>query len=311
MDPYYNTTFFKWCCVLWRRMQVFDITDLYPDEIQLCILMLFALIAGLLGVLLVLSKNTLLANSISHTMLLGIVLAFIGGQYFLPGVSSIPSLAIYASACAVGLVTCYIIDRLSRIQFLSIDSSNAMVFSLFFALGIAIISVYSRNAHIGPELLMGDPDALEAGDIPGTFFAALLTVVAIPILLRGCTVAIFDPSFATVSGFRPTLFMRLMLLLTSMASIVAFRAVGFVMTMAFFVIPPLISRTRAKSIGSMLGLSAGISLIIAFLSVGLSRHLYTVYALSVSTGAFAAVLLAVLYFLACIVPTTTRSSTFS
>jgi manganese/zinc/iron transport system permease protein len=207
---------------------------------------------------------------------------------------------IYSSACAVGLATCYIIDRLSKVQYLSKDSSNGMVFSLFFALGIAIISIYSKNAHVGPELLMGDPDALEPGDIPGIFFAALTTVVAVPFLLRGCTVAIFDPSFAAVSGFNPNMFMQFVLLLTSMASIIAFRAVGFVMTMAFFVLPPLLSRMRATSIAGMLGLSATYSLIVAFLAVGLSRHLYTVYALSVSTGAFAAVLLAVVFFVACV-----------
>lgn len=295
MDPYYNTTFFEWVAVLWKRVVSFHGGALYSDEIQLSVLVLFGITSSLLGVFLVLSKNILLANSISHTMLFGLVIAFIAMQYVRPDTYLLPSTVIYGAAAIVGLGTCSIVERLSKLQYLSVDSSNAMVFSFFFALGIAIISVYSKNAHIGPELLMGDPDALFESDIPAVFVTALLTMVAIPLMLRRTTIAIFDPSFATVSGFKPDLCMRIVLLLTSVASIVAFRAVGFVMTMAFFVFPALIAKTRATSVVQMLTFAAIVSMSVAFLSVGLSRHLYTVYGIPIATGAFAAVLLALVY----------------
>jgi manganese/zinc/iron transport system permease protein len=170
-----------------------------------------------------------------------------------------------------------------------------MVFSTLFALGVTLLSLWSRNSHAGPEMLMGDPDALTTGDIPMVFFVACCTFLIGLFFLRGFQVAIFDSNFALLSGFRPSLLHHLLLALVALASVSAFRAVGFVMTLAFFVIPPLMARLWTHSLRSLLLCSVGVSVVTVIVAVALGRHLLTVYYLPVSTGALAAVLLAVLY----------------
>jgi manganese/zinc/iron transport system permease protein len=298
MDPYFDATFFGWFCILLSRIFSFQITELFSDEIQLIVMGLFAFSASFLGVFLVLKRLTMMANALSHTMLLGIVVALMisssqreGNVEFL----SPPDWAIIVASLAIGFLTGFLTQQLARVRLIKEDASNGMVFSALFALGVTVLSLWSRNAHAGPELLMGDPDALLTDDIPIVFFVACLTVFVGWLFLRGFSVAIFDSSFAVMSGFRPALFLHLLLAQVALTSISAFRAVGFVMTLAFFVIPPLVARLWTNSLRSLLMCSMCIGVGTVVAAVALGRHLLTVYYLPVSTGALAAVLLAVLY----------------
>jgi manganese/zinc/iron transport system permease protein len=301
MDPYFDATFFEWFWIFISRIFSFQKTELFPDEIQLIVMGLFALSASFLGVLLVLKRLTMMANALSHTMLLGIVVALmISASHREQHVEVLsPSdSAIVVASLAVGFLTGFLIQQLARVRLIKEDASNGMVFSALFALGVTVLSLWSRNAHAGSELLMGDPDALQTGDIPIVFGC---------LFLRGFSVAIFDSSFAVMSGFRPTLFFYLLLAQVALTSISAFRAVGFVMTLAFFVIPPLIARLWTESLRPLLLWSMCIGTGTVVIAIALGRHFLTVYFLPVSTGALAAVLLAVLYAGALCLQTVSRS----
>jgi manganese/zinc/iron transport system permease protein len=298
MDPYVDATFFEWFYILFSRIFSFRVTELFPDEIQLCVMGLFASSAGFLGVFLVLKRLTMMANAMSHTMLLGIVIACIIGATFQSGSTGSvtpPDWIIIGASLAIGLLTGFLTQQLASVQLIKEDSSNGMVFSALFALGVTLLSLWSRNSHAGPELLMGDPDALTSSDIPMVLFVACITFLMGLPLLRGFTVAIFDSNFALLSGFRPSLFHHLLLVLVALVTVSAFRAVGFVMTLAFFVIPPLMTRLWAHTLRSLLLWSVAMSVVTVAAAVALGRHLLSVYYLPVSTGALSAVLLAVLY----------------
>jgi manganese/zinc/iron transport system permease protein len=312
MDPYFDATFFGWFCILFSRIFSFRQSELFPDEIQLIVMGLFAVSASFLGVLLVLKRLTMMANALSHTMVLGIVVALMittsHREDALEFISP-PEWAIIVAALAIGLLTGFLTQQLSRIRVIKEDASNGMVFSALFALGVTLLSVWSRNAHAGPEILMGDPDALQVSDIPIVLLSACSTLTIGIIFLRGFSVAIFDPSFAVMSGFRPLLLYHLLLAQVALTSISAFRAVGFVMTLAFFVIPPLIARLFVQSLRHHLLWSMCIGVGTVVISIALSRHLLTVYYLPVSTGALAVVLLTLLFVVAlCIQMATFRRS---
>jgi len=293
MDLYFTSHFFSWFWVFISRIPVLitgQYSHLYPDEIQLFVMALFAISSSFLGVFLVLKRLTMMANAISHTMLLGIVLAFILSPSHAPS-----EWLVVAAALAVALLTGVFIQELSRVWCVKEDASNGIVFSSLFALGITALSLWSRNTHAGPELLMGNPDALQERDI---FLVAVVAISALftgIIFIRGFTMAIFDPTFATVSGFMPALFSHIMLAQVALTTVSAFRAVGFVMTLSFFVIPPLIARRLTSTLVSMLFCSVGVSLFSIIISVALARHLFSTLYLPVSTGALAAVLLGGVY----------------
>lgn len=80
-NPYHGHSLFEFLGEFAKRMSSFvtgglSLDQLVSDEIQILSLMGVAISSALVGSFLVLRKMTMLANSLSHTILMGIVLAF-------------------------------------------------------------------------------------------------------------------------------------------------------------------------------------------------------------------------------------------
>ena len=108
-------------------------------EIQL-IAALTAAACAIPGVFLVLRKMSMVSDSITHTILLGIVLAF-----FLTNDLSSPLLMI--GAAVMGPVTVWLTELLTKTRLLSEDSATGMVFPLLFSIAVILITRYAGTAH--------------------------------------------------------------------------------------------------------------------------------------------------------------------
>ncbi len=185
MDAYFEATFFTWFSLFFHRAWSGFPGGLTSDEVQLFIFTLFASNAAILGSFLVLSRLTMMANAISHTMILGIV----GSLYFQQqtgfranshhhGIMPHSDPLIFLFSTGTALLTSFLTRLLSQFRYIREDAANAIVFSSLFSIGITIISIVTRNAHAGTELIMGNPDALSQYDIfqvaVATGFASLL-----------------------------------------------------------------------------------------------------------------------------------------
>ena len=80
-NPYHGQTIWGFIFLFIKRMTAaltgqlpFD--QLASDEVQVLVLMGVAISSALVGTFLILRRMTMLANSLSHTILMGIVLAF-------------------------------------------------------------------------------------------------------------------------------------------------------------------------------------------------------------------------------------------
>jgi manganese/zinc/iron transport system permease protein len=296
VNPYFDTTFFQWFSVLFHRLISLDYETLYPDEIQLIVMGAFSISASVLGALLVLKRLTMMANALSHTILLGIVASFIVASYFAITIDDLPpDWLLNVATLLVAILTCVMIEKLTVVYGIKEDASNGMVFSALFALAITLLCLWSKNTYAGPELLMGDPEALEQRDISSVALNTLITLLLVWVLSRGFTLAIFDPAFSVVSGFRPELFSRVLLLLVVFSVTSAFRAIGFIITVSFFAIPPLCARMWTHRLSSLFFLAAGFSVITVIVTLAASRHLLTVYDVPTSVSAFAATSLFLCY----------------
>ncbi len=324
MNPYVDTHFLSWFGVFFQRLLSgftylqHEPGTLFSDDIQAIVFALFAFNAAILGSLLYLKRLTMMANAISHTMVLGIVIAFYAfksgfcsnGDGLDPNVIHPSESLLFVASTVVALVTSGLTQFLSRFRLIQEDAANAIVFSSLFALGITLVSTLTKNAHAGIELLMGNPDALHSGDIPQIAIATAISVVTIGIFFRGIFIALFDPLYGKVGGMNPSFMIMIVLMLVSITLVSSFRAVGFIMSLAFFVVPPLISKLFAPSLKKMIGLSISIGVLVALSSVALSRHLLTVHDMAVSTGALAVTVLACAYLFSILVYMGLRGSIF-
>jgi manganese/zinc/iron transport system permease protein len=297
-NPYFDQNFFSFIALFFSRLFHIFTIQWAPDEIQVLVLSLIGISSALVGSFLVLRKMTMLANSLSHTILLGIVLAFLFGSSVADlQKGQIHTFLLLSAAFIVGLLTAILTEFLTRHVKLQEDASTGLVFTTLFAIGIILVNVLTRNAHIGAEVVMGNVDALQVGDLGLAFWIVVINALFIFVFYKEWQLTTFDPPFAKALGFSPDHFNYLLMTLVSITVVGAFRAVGVLMVLTFVTAPPLTARLFCNRLSSMLIISVLIAVSTSFLGVALTRHLLSSYGLALSTGGVVVVLLGLVYLL--------------
>ena len=295
MNPYKGADFFSFFQVLITRLFSFE-GGLYSDEKQLLVMMGVAFSSALVGGLLLLRRMTMMANALSHTVLLGVVVAFL-----LLGADSLTddfSIAAFLLGALLSAVFSVILIALFKTVFrLQEDASIGLVFAALFAFAILLVTVLTKSAHIGTEVVMGSGDLVLSSDIAIVWIAALFNALLIGLFFKEFRLSSFDPLFAKTVGFCPQLFFWLLMLLSALVIVSAMRAVGVVIVLSFLVTPPLIAKLYAKTFRQFVLLSSFVGLGGAFMTVALSRHLLSVYSVAVSTSGLTATLFALVFLI--------------
>lgn len=300
-NPYSGQDFFGFLFVLGKRFLALfsgQIPSFATDEIQLITLALLASSCTLVGGFLVQARKTMVANALSHTILLGIVIAFLITRFFSPSYDlseGLSTLQLFIAALASALLTTFFTEYLTKKMNVQEDASIGLVFTLFFASGVILLTLFARNVHLGSELVMGSVDSLHKEDLFSAAKIFLLNLFVFVLFFKEFTLAIFDPSFGELQGSKPAFFRYLLLFQTAVVAMSAFQAVGVVMVLAFFVAPTLIIRPFIKNLKMLLITSFVVALGVSLFSVALSRHILTLYHVGLSTGALTVLLLFFLY----------------
>ena len=129
-----------------------------PQNTATLIGSLIAVSGALLGVFLLLRGLSLTSDAISHTALLGIVVAFLlmTGVFGLEGDTSSPWLIVGASLAGVGTVL--LTEMLYRSGLLRQDAALGLAFPLLFAIAVILVSRFVDDVHL-------DEDAVLVGEI--------------------------------------------------------------------------------------------------------------------------------------------------
>ncbi len=316
VNPYTGQDLIGFFGVFFHRLWGFicgsiPFNSLATDEVQLLVLGCVAASGALVGTFLVLRRMVMLANALSHTILLGIVSAYLVLRLFSTTADPSEPLSISVlllAAFATGIVTTFLTEFLSKVVKLQEDASIGLVFSVLFAMGIVLVTFFSRNLHMGVELVMGNADALQIGDVRDVVMLLGINLALFVLLFHGFKITTFDPSLARAFGFSPLFFNYLLMVQTSATAIGGFRAVGVLMILAFFVIPTLTARMLTNRLSTLIGMSMGIGVLAAFLGVALSRHILTYYGVGLSTGGLVVSLLGLIYLCVIVYSLMTRLS---
>lgn len=308
-DPYCDVTFFSFFPLFFSRLFSFftghlPLQSLAADEVQFFTLAFVGVMGAFLGTFLILKKMAMLANALSHTSLLGIVLVYFIAVHFFSFETNhaFPLSLLFLTAILTGLLTTFLTQFFHRTSFLPEEASTGLVFTSLFALGIFLLSLFGKNLHLGTELIIGNADALKLDDMILVFRSLLITGSILFLFYKEMKITSFDPLLAKVLGVRPALYNYLLMLLTSIALIASFRAVGVLMGLGFFIAPPLIARKMTDRLLVMIALSSLISVGASLFGVALSRHLLSYYALSLSTAGLIVSLLFFSYLASIFIP---------
>lgn len=231
---------------------------------------LVGLSCGFIGVLLILRRLAMMADAISHTVLLGIVVAYIvtrqlSGMHMLIG------------ATVAGLLTAVLVQWFHA-RGVKQEASIGVVFTSLFAIGVVLIATQVGNAHLDIQhTLMGEITFIPwerielpwIGSIPEAVFILVLVLVVVLAVILGFykewKITSFDPALAASLGI-PVMFMHYVFMtLVSMTTVAAFDAVGAIMVVAMLITPAAAAYLWTDRLLLMLALSGSFGILSAFM----------------------------------------------
>lgn len=288
----------------------------FVSLVPLLVGLLASLGCALLGNFLVLRRQALIGDAVSHVVLPGIVVAFL----VTGTVSSGPMLVGAAIAAILSVLLIELVRRVGRVE---PGAAMGVVFTTLFAFGVLLLEVSDTSmVHLDVEhALYGnleslvwfsaegwrsllDPAAL--ADLP-----APLPRLALVFLFVGALVALFwkplvlstfDAAFAGTVGARPGAIGFALVVLVAIVAVASFEAVGSIIVIAMFICPPATARLITDRLGAQIGWSLAFAALAAVLGFFLatSAPLLLGWGSSVSAAGMIATTSGVILVLACL-----------
>lgn len=227
--------------------------------------MLVGTAASLLGAFLILRRNSMLADAISHSIVLGIVVVWLltrqqSGPVQLLG------------AALAGIATVALTELLARTRKVKDDAAIGLVFPALFALGVLLLNLYARDVHVDQHtVLLGEIGFVWLSTMPlfghevpqALVWLGLVTAINAAFVLlffKELKLATFDPALARALGFAPAALFYSLLVLTSVTAVASFEAVGVVLFVAFVIVPPAAAYLLTDHLERMILLAIAIAL---------------------------------------------------
>ncbi|MGH2103003.1 metal ABC transporter permease, partial [Aerococcus urinaeequi] len=223
----------------------------------LSVVMITAVSCALLGVFLVLKNMAMVADALSHTVLLGIVLG-----YFIAG--DLDSPILFVGAALFGVMTVYAIEYVVNKFAIQSDAATGLVFTLLFAIAIILISKYARNVHLDVDVVLSGEvvfATLNTMEIFGIqvpisfarmFVMLVINLAFVTVTYQQLKVSIFDPVYAKSIGVAVGLLNLILMTLVSITTVVAFDTVGAILVISLMVAPALSAHLLSKRLSIML-----------------------------------------------------------
>jgi manganese/zinc/iron transport system permease protein len=218
---------------------------------------LVGIAATLLGTFLVLRRESMLSDAISHSVLLGIVVAYLLG-------GALDSVWQLLGAGLAGLVTVVLTDALVRSRRVKRDAAIGLVFPALFAVAVLLINIYARDVHIDSDAVLLGEIAFAWLDVVPLFgfevaralrtmlLLTLVNALFVALFYKELKLTTFDPALALALGFRPRLLGLGLWALLSLTAVGAFEAVGAILFVAFVIVPPSAAYLLSDRLGGML-----------------------------------------------------------
>ncbi|SDH82728.1 manganese/zinc/iron transport system permease protein [Alteribacillus persepolensis] len=198
---------------------------------------------GIIGTFLVLRKMAMIADAISHTVLLGIVGAFLVSQ-------TLEGPFMLIGAVITGLLTTFFIQVLDS-SGVQTDAAIGVVFTALFSVGVILVSLFARNVHLDVDhVLMGDITFIPFHTIewngmtlgPKAFWliavVLVIDIVFITVMYKELKITSFDPAMAFALGLPVTALHYLFMSMVSITTVASFDSVGAILVVAMLIVPP-------------------------------------------------------------------------
>ena len=204
---------------------------------------LISLSAALVGVPLVLRKNTMLGDGLSHVAFSAFAIASVFGLLPIP------------FAIPVVILASFLILRLNQNSKIHGDSAIALMSASALAIGTFFVSLFGTNVDIN-NYLFGSILSIGGAEVVFAFGLLLVVLVMYAFLHNKIFAITFDERFAKSIGVKTEIYNVLFAILCSVVVVLGMRLVGALLISSLIVFPVLSAQTLYKSFNKVVIFSA-------------------------------------------------------
>mgnify|MGYP000007954592 FL=1 len=214
---------------------------------------MLGVISGVLGSFAVLRKQSLLGDCVSHSALPGVVLAFLttgekNGGILLLG-------ALISGFLSAGIVT--LIGRHSKVK---ADAAQAIVLSVFFGLGMALLT-FSQNLPNANQaglkrFIYGQASTMRRGDVLLMLIVGGILIGTVVLLWKEFLLFTFDSAYGETIGFSSAKINAILTFLIVCAILIGLQTVGVILMSAMLITPAVAARQWTNRLPKMVALAA-------------------------------------------------------
>lgn len=210
---------------------------------------------GLVGNYLLLRRLALMGDAVSHSVLPGLVIAFLLSE-------SRGTWAMFSGALAAGVLATLIIEFIHTRTRVKQDAAIGIAFSTLFAVGVLLTALYTAEVDLDAEcVLYGEISfipleslvrvgglALGPASLVRMGFVLLSIVLLIVCFYKELLVSAFDAGLARSLGVNPTLMHFGLMAVLSIVVVSAFESVGAILVIAMLILPGATSSLLTKDL---------------------------------------------------------------
>ncbi|WP_144658244.1 metal ABC transporter permease [Candidatus Phytoplasma pini] len=200
-----------------------------------------AITSGILGIFLVLKKQTLVGDALSHSCFPGIILIYcvtnkLENQYLFLGAFIFSSLVLFL----IEIIKKYT----KKIKY---DTILTLILSSFFGLGKSLLS-YAQMYHPSPQIarldkfFLGQAALIQDEQIFTIIWILIIVLITIVLFWKEFKLFIFNKEYAQVIGIKPKIMTFILNCLTIMVVVIGLQIMGVILISALIISPALIAR---------------------------------------------------------------------
>jgi manganese/iron transport system permease protein/iron/zinc/copper transport system permease protein len=214
-----------------------------------------AIVAAVVGCLVVLRRMAFLGDALSHAMIAGVAGGYLVMKMLFGLEAHAPGMLLGSLIAAVSTVA--LISFVSRISRVKEDTAIGIMYTGIFALGVVAVSIFRHYIHIDlMHFIMGDILGVADTDLWVSAFVAAAVLTILILFFRHFQLATFDPIMAASIGL-PVVFLDY--LLTTCVSLVVVSAVsmvGVILVVGLLITPAATAYLLSDRLDKMMILAA-------------------------------------------------------
>jgi ABC-type Mn2+/Zn2+ transport system permease subunit len=203
-------------------------------------------ICAVLGSYVILQGMAFFGDALAHTILPGVVLAYLVGWPLAVG------------ALIFGVLSAIGIGALSGRGEMREDTAIGVIFAGSFALGVAMLSTVRSYAVDLAHILFGDVLGVSNADLWLTGGLGALVLLVVVLFYKEFLVMAFDPTLAVVLRLPVKTLRYLLLILIAVTIVISLQTVGMALMLAMLITPAAAAQLLTRRLPSMMLTAAAI-----------------------------------------------------